>query len=481
LVLGYLVDKELVISGKLIVKKDFDHSSPFIADLLPWQRVAGIKQDDQGNYSQEILAQPVYFDLNLPQRFTKGTAEITYKNDLTACPTLLQIGGQASVNDWEYAMKPLENQALDRLNWPKVTENGVVLYEREKKFNTIDEFLNNLPNTKRIAVYNYKLDYDFKIPGYKPTKGLEINQTIRGRHVIYTYIDGEPLDFIFIVEDINRHVGADLVDIIVYKKDQQIYSASLPDDGIGDESGKSSGERKIKIAPPDLASGVYKIEIRASDDIFIRNIKTKEHLLAFANRLYLADSDEYKDSLNGIKTKPMTIYANGYKIMSSAAHQTSEQSILINNLVEPNNYEIELAEAHKQYSYFNLNPGNIVSLYSPKNDILIEGDGLFSFAKESFFNPLLDSFHGTELEAMGIDYVIANYQSPKIADGWKVAKADFDLSQLYWRNNVLRFALSIPDIECQDIKIKEIKFYLEKEPLTWSSFWQKALNKLKIK
>jgi hypothetical protein len=480
MVLGYLVDKELVISGKLIVKKDFGHGSPFILDLLPWQRVAEIKKDDQGNYSQKILDQPVYFDLNLPQRFDKGTAEITYKNDSIDCPTLFQIGGQATPNDWEYAMKPLENQNLDQLDWPRVEENDVVLYEREKKFNTIDEFLNNLPDISKIAVYNYKLDYDFKIPDYKPTKGLEIDNTIRGRHTIYTYIDGgEPLDFTFTVEDINRHVGADPAEIAVYKKDQRIYNTTLPDDGITDESGESSEERKIRLLPSNLTQGTYKIEIKASDDIFIRNIKTKEHLLAFAGRLYLADNDEYKDSLSDIRTKPTTVYAKGYKIITSAAHQTSEQTIRINNLTEPNDYEIELAEAHQQYSYYNLNPRNIVSLYSPKNDILIEGDGLFSFSKESFFNPLLTTFRDeSELEVLGINYVIADYQTPKTIDGWKVATADFDLGRLYWRENTLRFALSIPDIECQDKKIKGIKFVLEKEPLTWGKLWEKIKEKL---
>lgn len=479
LVLVSLIDKELVVSGKLIIEKDFRNNSPFISDLLPWQRVAQVEKDNQGNYSEKILAEPVYFDLNLSQKFTAGKAEIIYKNDASAvCPTLLQIGGQASPNDWEYAMKPLENQNLDQLNWPQIREGDVVLYQRENKFNTVEEFLKNLPDTNNVAVYNYNLDYDYKIPDYKPTTGLEINQTIRGRHNIYTYLDGEPLDFTFTVEDINRHVGEDLVEIIVYKKDQIVYDTTLPDDGITDESGQSSAPRKIIIAPTNLKSGVYKIEIRASDDIFIRNIKTKEHLVAFAGRLYLADSDEYKDSLNDIKTKPITVYADGYKISTQAIHQTSKQTVRI-SASNTDNEAIDLAEAHKQYDYINYNPRHLVSVFSPKNDILLEGDGLFSFTKESFFNPLITVFrNGLELEVLGINYVIANYQSPKTVDGWKVATADFDLSRLYWRDNTLRFALSIPNIECQNIKVKGIKFTLEKESLTLEKFWNKIREKL---
>jgi len=474
-ILSYLLDKEFVFSGKLVVVKNFRNNSPFISDFFPWERVGDIKRDEQRNYYQSIISEPVYFDLKLPRPFKKAKVEITYQNDNLP---FFQIGAQASPYEWEYQLKPLENQYLDRIDWPKIQENGVTLFQREKKFDTIDDFLKNLPDYNKIVVYNYKLDRDFRIPNYKPGGGLEIEKTIRGRHNLYTYLENEPLDFTFLVQDINRHPGPDSLEIIVYRRDEEIYRTTLPDDGITDDSGKPSEKREVRVILTDLTPGVYKIELKAGDDIFIRKIKSKEHLLILQDRLYLTDNEEYKDSLSDIETSPSTIYTNGRRLVLETPHQKSVQTLKINN----DNFKLE--EAHKPFIYkvFHDQPKDILtSIYLPKNDIIIETSGLFSFSKESFFNPFITSFkENLDLNALGINYIITSYQSPKKEDNWKIAITDFDLSSLYFKNNSLRFIFSIPGIEKdKEIRLKEIKFILEREPITWKNFWPRLFNKLR--
>jgi len=469
-VLGYLVKKDLVWSGEMVVEKDFGQSSPFILDFFPSERMSAVGKD-AGGYYQSITSEPVYFDLKVPRPFSKIKAEITYDNKDVP---VLKLGAQASPFDWEYQMKTLENQYIDRLDWPKITEDGVTLFQKEKKFASIKDFLKNLPATNKIAVYDYNLDYDFKIPNYEPGKGLEINKTIRGRHTLYTYIGkGEPLDFTFTVQDINRHLGEDSLEAVVYAKNKKIYSAILPDDGITDESGQASAKRELNILLKDLPTGVYKIELRASDDIFIRQIKTKEHYLVFANRLYLADNKDYADSLPDIGTEAINFYTNGRKIVFQTAHQEARQTVKIDGA------PLAIDEIQTRYGY-DIPPkkkaGELVKIYTLKNDVAIEADGLLAFSQESFFNPLLASLRNNlDLEQEGIGYLITSYASPAKQGEGKVTKIEFNPNQFYFNNNQLRLVFSLPDIASgQEVKLRKIKLILEREPITLANFWPKA-------
>jgi len=471
-VLGYLWEKDLVWSGEMVVEKDFAQSSPFILDFFPSERMSAVGRDANGYY-QSITSEPVYFDLKVPRPFSRIKAEITYDNkDIP----ILNLGAQASPFDWEYQMKTLENQYIDQLNWPKITDNGITLFQKEKKFDSVDSFLKNLPATNKIAVYDYDLNYDFKIPDYQPKNGLEINKTIRGRHTLYTYVGGgEPLDFTFTIQDINRHAGADPFEAVVYSKNNKVYSTILPDDGITDESGQASAKRDLNISLKDLPAGVYKIELRASDDIFIRQIKTKEHYLVFANRIYLADNEDYADSLSDIKTEATNLYTSGRKITFQTAHQEAQQTAKIDG------DNLEIAEIQSRYSYnvsSKKKAGELAKIYTPKNDVAIETDGLFAFSQESFFNPLLTSLRSNlDLDQGGIGYLITSYASPEKQGESKIAKIEFNPNQFYFNNNQLRLVFSLPDITAgQEVKLRKIKLILEREPITWGNFWLKAKN-----
>ncbi len=469
LLLGYLVNREFVFSGRLEIETDFSQPLPRVGDFFPWDRVS-INQKDSLGYSASIIGEPVYFDLKLPRPFKQARAEISYENKGVS---VFQIGVQASAYDWEYQLKPIENRYLDKLAWTKISDGGLTLFERKKKFDKISDFLATPPPLNQIVTYNYKLNYDFRIPNYQPTSGLEIDRTLRGRHVFYTYLDGEPLDFSFKIQDINRHAGPAPVEIDVYQRDKMIYTNSLVDDGIIDGSGRAGEKRALRIFLPNLARGVYKIEIKASDDIFISGLKTKEHLLAVLNHLYLADNKNYQDSLPDIQTRATTVFTNGRRISFGTAHPTALQTIKIGN----QNFKIK--EAHQQYSLkpVRTKPGELLTIFSPQSDLQIETNGLFSFTRESFFDPLVNEFEGDWDLTPEVNYLITTYQSPQKINELEQGTVDFDLAPLYFKDNHLRLAFSLPGLAGgQEIKLRRLKFTLEREPITVSNFWSRLLD-----
>jgi hypothetical protein len=167
LIILWLCSNNLVGSGVWKAEKDFcremtqsvitSPTTDFISDLYPADRVMAPTIDDQSRCEQSFFAEPVYFDINIPRSFSHVRLEIYYQN---ANQPLLQIGlakvGQLS-DDWTFQLQPLENQYFDKLNWSKIVKGDIALWQKNKQFNTIEQFVNNIPANQRVATFYYDL------------------------------------------------------------------------------------------------------------------------------------------------------------------------------------------------------------------------------------------------------------------------------------------------------------------------------------
>jgi hypothetical protein len=248
--LGWLVYKDLVVSGELTAVYNFKDLSPFITVLRPQSRVSEPKAE-AGNWYQQIKEQPVYFDIRLPRHFNLAAVKLIYQN---IDQPIFELGAMVDKDRWVFDLKPVENRIVnflfsDKFHWSYITSGRTVLFQKNPHFKTVKEFLENLPPQELIATYNYKLNYQFRIPDYQPkAEGLEINKSLRGSHRMYTYIKNEPLDFSFWIQDVNRHFGDDYVSIDVYQGDNLIYSDFIKDDGNMTDNLKMSAIKEVKIS-----------------------------------------------------------------------------------------------------------------------------------------------------------------------------------------------------------------------------------------
>ena len=138
----------------------------------------------------------------------------------------------------------------------------------------MEDFLNNLPDPKEIALYNYNLNFDYLMPDYKPAgKETEINYPLRGDYQFYSYLKNEDLDLIFSFEDLNKNKGGDPVDLSLYYKNKLIDSRRLDDDGVTSDGGEKNAERELRLKNSGLPEGIYKIEVKTGDDIVTTKIK----------------------------------------------------------------------------------------------------------------------------------------------------------------------------------------------------------------
>jgi|WetSurMetagenome_2_1015567.scaffolds.fasta_scaffold01402_2 hypothetical protein len=474
-----LVWLSAVPGGKITYVQDFKSFNDFIGNLTPVERMAGNK----------IIGDPVYFSLRVPRRFTSAKLTLKYKVDPSV--PIIEAGVLKDRATWQYDLQPIYNGKLDELmkNWNMISNRGtlpasrgashpsqggdnLILLQRKKTFISVDDFLKNQPKPDKIALYNYDLKNNFILPDYVPAKATTtMCRPLQGTYQFYTYIKNENLADDFVFEDLNKEVGSDPIDIFVYYNDKQIAAEHLDDDGVADDSGAQKSWRHLKLNLANLPEGVYKIGVRADNDIITRTITTVQSKMAFVNKINLAAVPEVSCGRNLItdsrKIQAQTVYAD--KLQTIQITPLLSKEGLGGGSVEG----LSITELFTQFS----TQGDLpkMSYLVLQNDgAMISGDGLFSFSESQFFNPTIRKVDANfDADKEGIDYVLANYVTPARDGDWLVSTAEFDLQNVYKQWNKHSFLISVPGLRAEDntgdgVTIGEIKI-----ELTGTSFWEK--------
>jgi len=110
IVLGiWLMYKNLVMSGELIVEKDFCSQSRLISDFYPENRVGLIEKEGDMECFQRIFIEPAYFKLKVPRTFERARVEIIYQNPNHPVLQLALMRKRINPLDWNFQLRPLES------------------------------------------------------------------------------------------------------------------------------------------------------------------------------------------------------------------------------------------------------------------------------------------------------------------------------------------------------------------------------------
>ncbi|PIR13389.1 hypothetical protein COV49_02375 [Candidatus Falkowbacteria bacterium CG11_big_fil_rev_8_21_14_0_20_39_10] len=455
----------IVPSGKIVYISDFEKENEFVQKLTPEERVKPAE-----NGTQKIIGNPVYFSLRTPRKFEKAKLTLKYKNSQNI--SLLEAGVLVDKQIWRYDLKPIENKVIDDLSmvWDVIRERDTVLLQREKKFNSLGDFLNNLPARDEIALYNYSLDKEFILSDYKKekelnSKALELSSfSLRGNYQFYTYIKDENLSFNFTFQDLNQNQDADQVDINVYYQNQLIDSRHLDDDGITVDFRGASQARALDLNLASLPEGVYKIEVRAGDDIVSQEIKTSQTKVAFINKIWLLAAGK----------ENFSVFTDSNLVGAQTINPASRQTLKING------EDLEISETYKMFSQ--KTGMALAEIKLQKDGIILSGDGVFSFSEGSLINPDFKKVTpDLDIDRAQINYILADYRGPSQDGEWKVATAEFDIANAYREFSKNSFIISVPALSAEDdiddyIKIDEIKVELEGKSL-WEKLREVISNK----
>lgn len=423
---------------KITYRYDNGEGPGFIKGLYPARRIPIVFE--KGSPFRVLRANLAYFDVRLPRllgKFKSATVTIKFRNQN-------QKEFMVGLKDrpkWHYLFKPLDNKLLNYLNWNIVRDGSLTLMQKRRVFSNPRKFLIYPPDNSVIANYFFDPNY-LKVRTSEPKDyvrsgtGLSIENTLRGPHVFYTYVKNEPIDFTIEKQDLNWRRGADPLVISIYRNNMIVFSKRIPDDGVTDDSrqARSPLVGSVRIS---LREGVYKVKLSCSNDVLIKRILTKQHLLVFENRLFLAGN---RDAYGTMQTKPSTLYTDARGINIKTVSIAGFQEVSVGG------QRLQINEIGRLYSA-SLPPG-IKEIVSSRNDLVVKGPGFYSFSRESFFQPI--SYKVIEFDEKlnldDIDFIATTYTLPSEEDGWLINQQTFDLSQAYVQDGVLRFALYAPGL-----------------------------------
>ena len=463
----FLIYQAVAPAGKIIYSVTPCDNSFFIQKLKPKERVGEI---ERANCTQPILGEPVYFNVNTQRTFNEARVTFVYRD--SGQNNIIEVGLQADERK-NYALKPLENKIINRLNWSTLEQDGVILLQREPKFKNINEFLNNLPARNEILAYHYDLPQIKYIEGYQTSTGLLLRQLadrndpppLRGAYQFYTYIKSEPLNFKFNFSDLNINKDKDDVKIIVYYRNEPIAEKYLADERSGEEQRQRMAAGAVNLNLNDLPEGFYKIAVIADDDIITDDINTAQTVVSFINRVWLGGQNDKNKTI---------IYADAPEVTASTLNAASLQTILVNK------QKLPLAETYRQFSLPTRQNKTIVQLEI--SDVIISGAGVFSFSANALANPdYKKMIKISDVDAEKVNYLITTYSPCGESDAstcrpqgeWKTKTISFDLTKAFRYQNNYSFIISVPGLIAGDeaddyVEIKSINI-----KLTGKSLWDK--------
>ena len=447
--LGYLIMQN--INPELNIEYSLDGKKRMAPELVPLSRLGDTGFDAFGMYIG-IDKEPVYLDISIPRKYDKVAVDVEY-SDLQV--PVFEIG--VSRNDARTAFDfiSLENYTLEGLDWNKLEGNGLVLYQREKKYNNIDDFLFNHWTFGDTLVY--RANSDPYITEKYNSGNTEIKFPIKKTLQVMVY-----------------HLGGKLKIEAEANKD---YTLNI-----------FKNNELVPNEEYNLFKGTYKVELIGDQETIFTNIKTNSPYVAIINGISFGKLDS-----------PVRLYSLTSRLLFRTEEATGLQTIKIHK------ESIEIKESFIQYSkYFDNRLLKQIDI--PNGDLEIGGT-LFFINNWNLFYPIYEKFYsGINLD--GINFILAKQTLPVIANSApetaqsydegvvRTRKAIFDLENTPTPYNKIRFLLSLPtsnpslsssansslssSAKAGDlVKIRGIKFNFTGEKMDLADIFYKVIKKIR--
>jgi hypothetical protein len=426
----------------------------------------------------KIVGDPVYFSIFTPRTFSEAKITVTYKNNLTSSTPIIEAGVLVDNIVWRYKLATLENKLLDDSfsSWNRLESDGLVLLQKNKKFSELEDFLNTLKDqpetictngniTKCLALYNIDSSESYLPKTILPKNIIDfspINIPLQGAHQFYFIAPAkQDLNFDFDFVDLNLNKDKDPIVVSLYKQGVKVYSTTI-NDNFGDEN---TGKVRNFFVPlvysvASLESGLYKLEIKAGDDVIIKKISRAPSALWAISKVRPVNASSL----------PLSFWTSSSFIKVTTNNPASRQILSFGDL------KFDLVEAYQQFEFENSTPG-LKEINLKHDDVILETDGIFSFSSIDFFNPEFKKLDRHFLSTGDTEYVLAKYKAPqKIKNDFKVATFILNTKEAYREQGKYGFMISVPGLSLTDegsLEIKEIKV-----EFSGRTIWDKIKEKL---
>ncbi|MBD3251600.1 hypothetical protein GF380_04080 [Candidatus Uhrbacteria bacterium] len=449
---GWVVMQRFPPSGTVTFDLPFDGTSAWMDPFLPAERTSSPGLQEGGWRGQRIYLDPVYSAARLPGVFDEVEIMLEYR---PLRQPFVEFGLLRDETTLGFEFEPIWFEPLQSSHWIATEESGRQGYVRQGEHPAL---LGTSAYPKLAVWHATATALEMKDPA-SDLRRTEVS--LRGSHDFYALPSEDQIRFTFELQDSNRSKGRDTVVIQLLHQDEVLQTDAV---GIGGSQDARMG-RVIEhtIERRGLAPGVYRVQLIAEDDVFIRSIATPSRRWVVGPRVSFGDLVGYKDEV-----QPGVAWTDSRHLVLETFHQEGLQVVSLGE------QSVELVRTHEVFELNRSDADTIPKqLVAPHGDLRVVGDGWFAFEPKAFFAPhprRLTSW--TDPEAEGIDAILTPYTRPEpLEDGWYRTSVNFDIDP---RNDHLRFAVSAPNIETRGgaVDIRHVRLTYRRPPLSGSEWWR---------
>lgn len=422
-----------LIATNFLISHEFNHFYDIGSEkdnyLGPSSRIT-LPLEDNGTDYRNITNSLVYFSVPIPRGSEKVYLEIRFTGNLSGYSMLLGAKDQES---WHYSWNTIFNPSIEKISDRKISP-GIYRINPILPNLSLQGVLNApgiaIGATEELLPVPNNLDFE--------PSSLNITTSLRGQHTFYLYLN-DSLRMEIEKQDLNWYNGSDELGISLYDSKNDIISELvMQDDGITGINKSISRISKGIFMADSLEEGVYRLEFSDFDGL-IRSLSFNTGKVVVDKKIYLADSNVFFPGLE----KSSTIYTNTSRygeISFRTWHHNGLQNVVLDDQT------IRVKEISNATSIRLLSGFHVIT--SPKNDIIIENSGYFSFTPGSYFEPFVNRILPVRNDVSWIeenlDYIVTDYAPPLYEEGWYTANTEFFIDDLYLVDNQLSFVISIP-------------------------------------
>lgn len=442
-------------SGTFVTTTVFDGNNAFILPFLPAERTTSPGVQDDGWTGQRIVGDPVYASGRIPGPYQTADVMVEYRSIRQPFVEFGLVRDQAGK---DLDLRPMYAEQLEAPEWQEV-DGGFV------RNGTPPSRLRD-PDTRGMAVWDaVSLMPSLSDPASSSTV---TNVSLRGSHDLYLVPSGGMVDVTFTLQDVNRATGTSVVAIRLYRGNDLVQHEVIQTNASRETTMGKTFERRIMFRR--ATPGVYRLAFGASDDVFIRAIRTTSRRWVIGPRLNIGDVVGYATT-----TTPGTAWTTSRHFSFETRHAEGLQTVSVAT------DRLPVKQTHAVYHLDRTDTyAGIIQLVAPRGDMLIIGDGYFALRADAYFDPkpkrLTDA---TNLAAEHVVGVLTPYRHPRdLGDGWLASTFTFDLAPT---QDMMRFVLASPGIADREaaVDIRRITITYRRAPLSWSEWADVLMQEMK--
>ena len=436
--LGWLIVQRFPPSGMVVFDVPFDGRSAWINPFLPGERVSSPGPQEDAWVGQRLFDDPVYTSARIPGVYDEVEINMEFR---PIRQTLAELGLVKDANAGAIDFQPIWFAPLQDEAWKKTPQG-----------------FHRATDDGSVAVWHATATMPSLSDPASATHTTRV--TLRGTHDIYAVPAGGQLRFDVDIQDVNRASGPDTVLMRLYRDGEELSREAL---GIGGRFDQGMGmvtQKTINVT--DALPGVYRIQIVADDDVFIRAITTNARHWVVGPRLFFGDDVGFATStLQGLTwTDSRHAVLETFHVEGLQRVTLGGDAVTISRMHEP--FRLDRTDALRTPQRFS----------APKGDVRVIGDGWFAFSPDAWFAPqprrLTDALDPV---AEQVTTILTPYERPMdLGDGWvqSITRFRLDPSQ-----DTIRLALSVPGIITRSgaLDIRRIVLTYRRAPLSFEQWF----------